>query len=148
ALTGGPRRAVGRGAPIIVVPAILHPLRGIPGGVEKAERVGLEGADRKSLRGLAGGAFAAVGLALADLAPPPVWGRSPSASGILPLRLRRQAIDLVGLLGQPGGKLLGVKPAEIDGRTLAASPVPIVAPMLAPALVHALVPFVESDLVA
>src|SRR5262245_9090548 len=42
ALAGGPGRAVGRGAAIGVVPAVLHPFGGVAGGVVEAERIGTE----------------------------------------------------------------------------------------------------------
>src|SRR5207302_1550115 len=85
-LPGGPGRAVARGAAVGVVPAILDPLGGIACRVVKSERIRLERTDRLRLRG-AGPAVPTIGLARAEIAPPPVVGVRPALGRILPLGL-------------------------------------------------------------
>src|SRR5262249_23901284 len=90
--------------------------------------------------------FAAIRLLGADVAAPPIGRIDAAARGIFPLRLGRQPIGLAGLLRQPGHECLGVEPADIDDRPVAASPFAVVGPVLAAAFLDALVPFVERDL--
>src|SRR5262245_46000474 len=98
-LTAHPSHAVTRRATIIVIPAIFHPLGHIACGVVKAERIGLERADRRRFLRLAGTALPAVRLTGAHVASPPVRSIRSGAGGVFPFRLGGKPIGLAGLLG-------------------------------------------------
>src|SRR5262249_26033649 len=97
-LTAHPSRAVMRGATIIVVPAIFHPLGHVACGVVKAEAIGLERPDRRRPLRLARLALPAVRLAGARGASPPVRGVGSGAGGVFPFCFRGKPIGLAGLL--------------------------------------------------
>src|SRR3981081_4294614 len=148
ALSRDPRRAVLGGAAIIIVPAILHPLRGIACGIVQAEGVGLVRPDRRGLLGRARVALPAVRLAGAHVPAPPIWAVRSAPGGVFPFGFAWQPVGLSGFLRKPGHKRLGIEPADIDDRAVAASPFPVVGPMLATAIGDASVPLVERHLVS
>src|SRR5262249_49681249 len=121
ALAGRPRGAVLGGAAIIIVPAILDPLGGIAGGVEQSERIGRKasGGDRR-LPGIAA-ALATIGEATADVAAPPISRLGAGTRRVFPFCLARQPIFLAGLLREPCDIALGVTPADVGHRPVAAT---------------------------
>jgi len=147
-LAGGPRRSVRRGATIVVVPAVLDPFGHVARAVVETERAWLERSDRCRFWAAARSAIPTVGLAGAELAPPPEGCGGAGAGGIFPLGLGRQPIGLPGFLGEPIQVRLGVGPADIDDGPIASSPTAIIGSMLAASGVDATIPFVERHLVA
>src|SRR5262249_32157 len=93
-LTAHPSRAVMRGATIIVVPAIFHPLGHVSCGVVKAEAIGLERPDRGRPLRLASIALPAVRLTGAHVASPPVRGARSGAGGVFPFPFPRKPLGL------------------------------------------------------
>src|SRR6185312_13427885 len=145
ALRLDPRRSVGRGTLVIVAPAILDPLRGIPRHVVDPEGIGRKRSDiDRLLHGIAGAADT-VGLVLVD-GPSPGIGRRRAGSGdIFPFAFRGEAVGLAGLLREPREVALGVVPIQIRGRPPAAPEAAIVRLLLAAAFGQASVPLLERD---
>src|SRR4051794_622841 len=91
-----PRRSVGRGALIVLVPAILDPLVDPAAHIVEAERVRREAADLQRLLGVIRlVATFAIGQAGLRLVAPPVFRRAAAARRVLPLRFARQAVFLL-----------------------------------------------------
>src|SRR3569832_909489 len=116
---GEPRRAVGGGAAIVRMPAVLDTLENIPQHVIQAECVRLEGADWSRVyipvaagvdlpsRVLLGGSLVRdVCLGTGSLLVILPWTgiRQPGARRIFPFGLGRKPILLAGLLRQPGSE--------------------------------------------
>src|SRR5262245_14643014 len=148
ALAARPCRAVVRCAAIIVVPAIFDPFGRIASRVIKTECVRFVRTDGSRLLNVGGAALPAIRLTRADVAAPPVRSVRSAPGGVLPLGFGRKPIGFARLLRQPGHERLGVEPADIDNWTVAATPVAILRSILAPSLLHALVPLAERHLVA
>src|SRR5262245_48864586 len=86
-----PRRAIGRRALIVPVPAVRDPLVDATAHVEQAEGVCLKAPDLQELRRVAGiVASLAVGHADAHLVAPPELGRLSAARRIFPFGFARQ----------------------------------------------------------
>ena len=147
-LSREPRRTILGRAAIIIVPAILHPLRRVACGVVKTIGVRLIRTDRRRLLRSAGIALPAVRLAGAHVAAPPIGGVRPTSGGIFPFGFARQPISLSRFLRKPSHEGLRIEPADIDDRTVASSPFPILGAMLAAPIGDAHVPLIECYFVS
>src|ERR1700687_5347441 len=87
-------RRIARRPVIVLGPAILDPLQGIPKHVVKTKRVRLEAADRRCALVPRAAAAGAVRQVLTDLVAPPPRRRRAGARRVFPLRLRRQPVAL------------------------------------------------------
>src|SRR5271166_3095777 len=141
------RSVVGRAA-VRWVPAILHPLGGVPRSVVQTESVRPERTHRRGPAVLAPPALRASSMSSPDVVAPPVRSRRPSSRRIFPLRLGRQPIGLSGRLRQPRGELFGVIPADVRHRAFSPPPTLIRRTELATARGDASVPFGECHIAA
>src|SRR5271165_993620 len=148
AIAARPGRAVIWRAAVRWVPAILHPLGGVPRSVVQSEGVRPERTDRRGPAAFARPALCALSMSGPDVFAPPVWSRRPSSRGIFPFRLGGQPIGLSSHLCQPRGELFGVIPADVCHRAIRPPPTLIRRTELATARGDASVPFGECHVAA
>src|SRR5208283_3310450 len=122
AIATRPGRPVAWRAAVRWVPAILHPLGGVPRSVVQSEGIRPKRTDRSGPASFARPALRALGMSRPDVVAPPIRSRRPSSRRIFPLRLRGQPIGLSSRLTQPRGELFGVIPADVRHRTIPPPP--------------------------
>src|SRR5262249_45061825 len=112
-----PGRTIGRGALVVLVPAIRDPLVDAAPHVMEAERVRLEAAPGPRLRGVIGlVASLAVGRVGSKLVAPPEFRSRAAARGVLPFGFTRKPELLLRDLREPPRELLRVGPAYVGHR--------------------------------
>src|SRR5262245_41404507 len=125
-----PSRTVLRSPVVVLVLAILDPLRDIAMHVMETECIGGERADgsRPLIVPLAAAAVA-IGVPFADLVAPRIGRLRSSTRRIFPFCLGEQPISFAGHPGEPGHIRLGVVPAHPNDRLSASSPATITGPV-------------------
>src|SRR5690554_2420371 len=112
-VTAFPDIAIIRCAFVIVMPAIMHPLRNITRGVIDAKLIGFKTAD---FCGFAWVQLTVTGetmcLARLFVKTPPEWCIFPARSGIFPFCFTGQSVFLAGLIRQPAGIVVGIIPTD------------------------------------
>src|SRR5262245_49949690 len=126
-----PSRTVLRSPVVVLVLAILDPLRDIAMHVMETECIGGERADgsRPLIVPLAAAAVT-IGVPFADLVAPRIGRLRSSTRRIFPFCLGEQPISLVGHPGEPSHIRLGVVPAHPNDRLSVPSPATITGPLL------------------